>query len=163
MIENAISSTTSLPMIYWKCFISVAIPSLITAYVYRSLQSYASLMCIHSNMLEVLSCCDPVIDINVVLSMEKISCCTVPCNTAYCSRAGQYNIFHLWHLHFMGIVHILVPSLHLQLFFTPHAIARAGLSNRFYPSVIVVVIVVVCHTKILKKPSNGQLRGYNNF
>ena len=28
---------------------------------------------------------------------------------------------------------------------TPRAYAQAGLSNRFCPSVIVVVVVVVCH------------------
>ncbi len=33
-------------------------------------------------------------------------------------------------------------------FITPRAYAQAGLSNRFCPS----VVVVVCHTKILKKP-----------
>ena len=48
----------------------------------------------------------------------------------------------------------------VEFIFTPHAYAQAGLSNRFYPSVVVVV-VVVCHTK--KNPSNGRFRGYNNF
>ena len=42
------------------------------------------------------------------------------------------------------------------------AYARAGLSNRFCPSVVVVVIVV-CHTKILKNPFYQRFRGYNNF
>ena len=46
-----------------------------------------------------------------------------------------------------------------QLLITPRAYAQAGLSNRFCPS----VVVVVCHTKFLKKPSNGRFRGYNNF
>ena len=35
--------------------------------------------------------------------------------------------------------------------------AQAGLTNRFCPSVVVAIVVVVCHTKILKNLRTGNL------
>ena len=57
---------------------------------------------------------------------------------------------------------LLQPHEEPSIIFTPRAYAQAGLSNRFCPSVVVVVVDVVCH-KIFLNLSNGQFRGYNDF
>ena len=61
----------------------------------------------------------------------------------------------IWAL--VGILLCSTALAHSVTFLPRAAYARAGLSNRFCPS---VVVVVVCHKKIA---ANGRFRGCNDF
>ena len=111
------------------------------------------------------------INANVCITSKTSLCTIIHVVTVCVSSKGSYvessDFCRIRTLRYSGtwaVLMVVYSSRHARivprgLLITPRAYAQAGLSNRFCPS---VVVVVVCHTKILKKPSNGRFRGYRN-